>query len=70
LRLAISSKLCEEIADAASDLVSCGSDLRDRATLGVGEVPIDVALARDVWALVAAAHRHDDVCLFSELAGE
>jgi hypothetical protein len=34
------------------------------------EVPVDVALAGDVRALVAAAHRDDDVGLLSEVARE
>jgi hypothetical protein len=63
-------RTASEIADAVGDLVSYGSDLREWAALGVGEVPVDVALARDVGTLIAAAHRHDDVCLFSQLAGE
>ena len=37
---------------------------------GSGEFPVQVALAGDVRAGVAAAHRHDDVGAFRELAGE
>jgi hypothetical protein len=35
---------------------------------GVCEVPVQVALAGNVGALVAAAHRDEDVDLLSELA--
>ena len=37
---------------------------------GVFELPVEVALAGDVRAGVAAAHRHHDVGLLGELAGE
>ena len=43
------------------------ADLVDRPALRVGQVPVEVALAGDVGALVAAAHRHDDVGPLGEL---
>ena len=46
------------------------SHLVERLAGGVGEVPVDVALAGDEGALVAAAHRDHDVGLCGELAGE
>jgi hypothetical protein len=39
-------------------------------SFGILEVPVDVALAGDVGAGVAAAHRYDDVGLLCEFAGE
>jgi hypothetical protein len=46
-----------------------GADPVDRAAFGVGEVPVDIALAGDVWAGVAAAHRYHDVGLLGTFAG-
>ena len=45
-------------------------DLFERPALRVGQLPVDVALAGDVRAGVAAAHRHDDVGAFGEFARE
>lgn len=39
----------------------------DRSPPGVGEVPDEVVLTRDVRARVAAAHRHDQVGALGEL---
>ena len=50
---------------AAGDVVPDRADLVDRPALRIGQVPVDVALARDVRARVAAAHRHDDVGLLA-----
>jgi hypothetical protein len=44
----------EQGGDAPRDLVAERSDGVDRPVLGVREVPVDVALARDVGAAVAA----------------
>src|SRR5579871_2618705 len=38
-------EVCEKATDECGDLLARGSDLVDRATFGVGEVPADVALA-------------------------
>ena len=54
----------EQRVDAAGDVIADRADLVKRTALGVGQVPLDVALAGDVRALIAAAHRHDDVRLF------
>ena len=50
--------------------IACRSHGVDRLALRVGQLPVDVALARDVGAGVAAAHGHDDVGVFGELARE
>src|SRR5437764_14901945 len=63
-------ELVEELVDASVDLVASRADFIDWSACGVWEVPVDVALFEDVGALVAAAHRHDDVGLLGELAGE
>ena len=52
------------------DVVADGSNLRGRLALGVREIPVDVALAGDVRARVAAAHRDHDVGLLGQLAAE
>ena len=53
-----------------SDVVASGANLVDGAALGVLEVPVEVALAGDEGALVAAAHGDDDVGLLSQLASQ
>ena len=55
--------------DAPRDLVARRADLVERPALRVREIPVDVALARDVRALVAAAHRHDHVGPFAPARG-
>jgi hypothetical protein len=59
-----------ELPYAGADVVASGADLVDRPALGVGQVPVDVALARDERACVSAAHRDHDVCLLGEFARE
>src|SRR2546422_1020010 len=61
-----------EAADtrAAGDLVAGGPHLFERAALRVGQVPVEVALARDVGALVAAAHRDHDIRRLRKVSGE
>ena len=54
--------------DALGDLVAGRADLLERAAPWVGELPVDVALAGDVGAGVAAAHRHHHVRLLGQLA--
>ena len=56
--------------DALVDVVADRSDLVERPAGGVGELPVDVALARDEWAFVAAAHGDHDIGLGRELLGE
>jgi ArsR family transcriptional regulator, arsenate/arsenite/antimonite-responsive transcriptional repressor len=63
-------ELGDEGLDPPTDLIARGAHLVERPAGGVGEVPVDVALARDVWALIAAAHGDDDVGLLGELAGQ
>ena len=60
----------DERVDAARDLLAGRAHRVDRLALGVGQVPVEVALAGDVGAGVAAAHGHDDVGVFGELARE
>ena len=45
----------------AADVVADRAHLVERKPLRVGQVPVDVALAGDVGARVAAAHRDHDV---------
>ena len=55
--------------DALRDVVADVRDPLDGQRLGVGEIPVEIALARDERAFVAAAHRHHDVG-FGELFAE
>ena len=63
-------ELLDECSDPLCDVVAGGADLVDRAAFGILELPVDVALAGDVRAFVAAAHGDDDIGLLGELAGE
>jgi hypothetical protein len=54
-------ELVRKLGDSATDLVSYGSHDLDRLTGWILELPVDVVLARNVGAFVAAAHGHDDV---------
>src|SRR5262249_57142127 len=63
-------ELSDEFANAALDLIPSGTHLGDRASLRVFQVPIDVALARDERALIAAAHRDHDVGVLGKLTRE
>jgi hypothetical protein len=58
------------LLDPRGDVVACGAHLVDRPAFRVGELPVDVALAGDVRARVAAAHRDHDVGLLGKLARE
>src|SRR5918994_649094 len=51
-------ELVEERADPRPDRVPRRADLIDGPALRVVELPLDVALTRDVGAGVAAPHRH------------
>jgi hypothetical protein len=50
-------QLVGELADALGDVVARSADLVKRSAFRVGELPVDVALAGDVGAGVAAASR-------------
>src|SRR3954452_2979660 len=63
-------ELADQLGDALLDVVARRADFVHRPSLRVGQVPVDVALAGDVRALVAAPHRHDRVRPLGELAGE
>src|ERR1700748_2925041 len=56
--------------DALVDVVADRADLVDGPAGGGGQLPVDVALARDEWAFVAAAHGDHDIGLGPELLGE
>jgi hypothetical protein len=58
------------LGDAPRNLIPGDADLLDRAIVRVGEIPVQVALAGNVRALVAAAHSDHDVRLFGELGRE
>src|SRR5262245_37658983 len=60
-RRAAAVELCGQRADAAIDLVPHAPHLGERPAGGVVEVPVDVPFARQEGALVAAAHRDDEV---------
>src|SRR5204863_3424641 len=55
---------------ALAYLVAGPADGLDRLVLGIRQVPVDVPLAGDVGARVAAAHGHDDVGAPGELVRE
>lgn len=63
-------QVCDELLHATRDVVANLPHLRDGASLGIGEVPVDVALAGDVGAGVTAAHRDDNLCLLGQRARE
>jgi MFS family permease len=63
-------ELVDKLSDQAGDLIAGRADLVKRAALGIGQVPVDVALAGDERARVAAAHRHDNIGLDGELGRE
>ena len=63
-------ELGQQRLDPGGDLVAGGADGLERLALGVGQVPVEVATAGDVGALVAAAHRHHDVGPFGVLGAE
>src|SRR5215212_4293645 len=55
------AELAHELLDPSRDLVARGAHRLDGTALGVGQVPVEVALAGDDRALVAAAHGGHDV---------
>ena len=61
-------ELLHELPHPAVDVVARGAHLVKRPALRVLEVPVQVAPAGNVRALVAAAHRHHHVGLLGELA--
>jgi hypothetical protein len=63
-------QLVEQHAGASVDLLDDGPDLLDGLAGGVGEVPVEVALARVDRTGVTAAHGDDDVGAASRLVGE
>ena len=63
-------KVSDELRDLDPDLITDASDILDRQTLGIGEIPLDVALAWDVRAGVAAAHRDHHVSPGGQLGRE
>ncbi len=56
--------------DPSVDLVDDGPDLADRQAGRVGEFPIEITLAGEHWASVAAAHGDDHVGGQGDLGGE
>src|SRR6187551_3535124 len=70
VRVAVRVELLHERAHATGDLVARGAHRRERLALRVRQVPVEVALAGDVGAAVAAAHRDDHVGLRGELGRE
>ena len=63
-------ELPEECGDPLGDLVADGSYLVDWLAGGIGEIPVQVALARVDRAGVAAAHGDDGVGLADRLVRE
>jgi hypothetical protein len=55
---------------SARDLIAGGAHLVERLPLRVWQLPVDVVLAGDNWALVSAAHGDDDVGSLSQVACE
>jgi Co/Zn/Cd efflux system component len=68
IRARVMVQLVGELADALRDVVAGGADRLERLALGVGELPVEVALAGDVGTGIAAAHRHDHVGVLGQLA--
>ena len=72
------SEFSEQVADACVDVVADGPDLVEGLTGGVGELPLEVALAGEDRAGVSSAHGDHDVSgrdgdggqAFGELAGQ
>src|ERR1039458_787378 len=63
-------QLVDEHADPLLDVVADGADLLYRAARGIGELPVDVALAGIDRARVATAHGDDDVGAAAHLVGQ
>src|SRR3954470_2020051 len=63
-------ELADQRLDAACDLLAQRAHVFERTALGVGKVPVDVALAREVRAAVAAAHRDDHISALGEFVRE
>jgi len=66
----ITVQIVEELCNPAGYLVSDSSNRSQALAARVRQFPVDVALAGDEGALVAASHRYDQVGLLSQLAGE
>ena len=63
-------ELVDELSDEISDLITCRADLLQRTALGIGQLPVDVALAGDERARVAAPHRDHHVGLRGQFSRE
>ena len=59
-----------ETASPPGYLIAGSADLGEWASLWVGKLPIDISLAGDIRAGVAAAHRHDQIGPLGKLTGE
>ena len=64
------AQLGEEAANTALNVIADGADLVQGESGGVGEVPVEVALAWEYGAGVAAAHGDDEVGGLDLVAGE
>src|SRR5712692_38946 len=63
-------ELFDKISHAGVDVVSYGADFSERPIRGIGEIPVDVSLARDVRALIAAPHGDNDIGPLGQIVGE
>jgi hypothetical protein len=54
-------EFADQHGDPLGDLVADVADPVDRLAGRVGEIPVEIALARDDWAFVAAAHGDHEV---------
>jgi hypothetical protein len=63
-------ELGEQRVDAPGDLVAGCAHGVDRLPFGVFDLPVEVALAWDLWAGVSGSHRDHDIGPLGELPGE
>lgn len=63
----LSVERSNQVADAYLDLIAQAADCPDRLVGWVGEIPVDVTLARKVWAAVTATHRDHYICPLDEV---
>src|SRR5258708_12342034 len=63
-------QVIQQKAHTIRNVIANLSNARDRQTARVGQLPVDVALAGDDWAGIAAAHRDDNVSPLRQVGGQ
>jgi hypothetical protein len=61
---------CEERVDLVSDLVSYAPDFLKRQSFRIAKWPIIPPQAGDIRALIATAHRNEQVCILRQFFGQ